>query len=58
MLAADAELDAGARRAAALRGDAHELADAALVDGLKGVGGQDAGLRGRGRGVGGGEAKG
>ena len=42
VLAADAQLDAGPRRAAALRRDAHELAHADSVEGLKGVGRQDA----------------
>ncbi len=42
MLAADAELDAGPDRPAAIDADAHELAHALLIDGDEGVGGQDA----------------
>ena len=41
MLAADAELDVGPGPAPALDADPHELADAVLVDGDEGVGGQN-----------------
>ena len=42
MLAADAELEVVSRLAAALGGDAHELADAVAVDGDERIGGQNA----------------
>jgi hypothetical protein len=45
VLAADADLEAGARLAAALGADAHQLADAVLIDGDERIDLQDRLLR-------------
>ncbi len=45
VLPADAQLDAWANRSAALHGNLHQLSDTHLVQGVKGIAGQDAVMR-------------